>query len=364
MNINITSPCNTSGYGVAGLNILINLDRLGNKISWWPIGGVDAPPKYHELLQKFIRNQQNFDANAPSVRLWHQFDLAQHVGRGQRYGFTFFELDKFRPDEKIHLESQDYIIVSSGWAKWIIQRETNLAPDEIHIVPLGVDRTIFNDNKNILPINKKQSNKPYKFLIIGKLEIRKGYDVLIECFNDAFETTDNVELQMMWENPHPKIQEQLPEWKIMVENSKLADKIKLLPYVQTQQEVATVMKEANCGVFPAKAEAWNLELLEMMSCGKHVITTNFSGHTEFVNEGNAFLIQIDETELAYDGVWFHGDVGNWAKFEEPQKEQLISHMKYVYNNRDDLSDNLGGIETTKKFSWKNTAEILAKVISM
>jgi len=363
MNINFTGPCNRTGFGVSGLNILLSLDKLGHKVSWWPIAGIDADNCHHELLQKLIKNQETFDANAPSIRLWHQFDLAQHVGRGKRYGFTFFELDKFRPNEKNHMESCDEIIVSSGWAKWIVQRETSLAPDEIHVVPLGVDRTIFNEHKNIIPINKKQNDKPYVFLNVGKIELRKSSDIIIECFNDTFETTDNVELWMMWESPHPKIQEQLPEWKIMVENSKLADKIKLLPYVQTQQEVAAVMKESDCGVFPAKAEAWNLELLEMMSCGKHVIATDFSGHTEFVNEGNALLIQIDEMEPAFDGVWFHGDVGNWAKFDDSQKEQLIFHMRYAYNNKDELISNTGSIQTAKEFSWKNTAEKLIEAIS-
>ena len=361
MNINFTSPCNQTGYGYSGLNILLNLDKLGHNVSWWPIGGTQAEQKHHDVLQKCMNNQQSFDSQAPSIRLWHQFDLAQHAGGGFRYNFTFFELDKFRPNEIIHLESGDRLIVSSQWARWIILKETKLSPEEVHMVPLGVDRTIFNDNKNILPM--EGTKKPYVFLNVGKLEIRKGHDVLIEAFNEAFEENDNVELWMMWESQHPNIQKQLPEWKTLVDNSKLAGKIKLLPQVGTQQEVAAIMQAADCGVFPAKAEAWNLELLEMMSCGKQIIATNFSGHTEFVNSQNSLLIEIDETEPAFDGVWFHGDVGNWAAFGEHQKEQLITHMRHFCKAGDQFPENDGGIQTAKDFSWKNSAQKLVEIIS-
>ena len=362
MNINFTGPCNFSGYGISGLNILLNLDKLEHNVAWWPIGGTQADKSHHEILQKCMTNQQTFDRDSSSIRLWHQFDLAQHVGKGQKYNFTFFELDKFRPNEIIHLQSGNHVIVSSQWARWIVLKETNLSPEEVHVVPLGVDRTIFNENKSILPINTE--NKPCVFLSVGKIELRKCSDIIIETFNDAFEITDNVELWMMWENPHPKIQEQLPEWRAMVQNSKLADKIKLIPYMQTHQEVGEVMKLADCGVFPSKAEAWNLELLEMMSCGKQIITTNFSGHTEFVSDENSYLIQIDKVEPAYDGIWFHGDVGNWASFDEPQKETLIQHMRTVHKLKQsgELKLNEAGIQTAKEFSWTNTAQTLIDVI--
>ena len=51
---------------------------------------------------------------------------------------------------------------------------------------------------------------------------------------------------------------------------------------------------ADCGLFPARAEGWNLELLEMMACGKQVIATNYSAHTEFCTKENSILIESDE----------------------------------------------------------------------
>ena len=82
------------------------------------------------------------------------------------------------------------------------------------------------------------------------------------------------------------------------------------------------MRQVDVGVFPVRAEGWNLELLELLSCGKHVITTDYSGHTEFINNSNSRIIEIDKLETAQDGVWFHG-TGEWAELGSRQKDQLI-----------------------------------------
>jgi glycosyltransferase involved in cell wall biosynthesis len=114
------------------------------------------------------------------------------------------------------------------------------------------------------------------------------------------------------------------------------------------------MAKIDCGVFPSRGEGWNLEALELMACGKHVIVTDYSAHTEFCTKDNANLVTITEKELAFDNKWFHGQ-GNWAKIGEPQIEQTANYMKdfHVNNKRSEI--NHRGIETALEFSWDNTA---------
>jgi glycosyltransferase involved in cell wall biosynthesis len=119
------------------------------------------------------------------------------------------------------------------------------------------------------------------------------------------------------------------------------------------------MSYADCGIFPSRAEGWNLELLEMMSLGKPVITTNYASHTEFCTKDNAYLVDITEKEEAYDGKWFNGE-GNWAKIDQSHKDQFIEYMKYVYTNK--INTNKIGIETAEKYNWKNTANCISAAI--
>ena len=97
----------------------------------------------------------------------------------------------------------------------------------------------------------------------------------------------------------------------------------------------------------------------MLDCGKQVIATNYSVHTEFCNDDNCFLIEMGDVEPAFDDVFFYGQ-GNWAKFESEQMEQLIDHMFFVH--RYVVGDNKFGLETANKFTWKNTAETIIREI--
>ncbi len=353
--LNFIGPINSLGYGQVGYHLLVELSRIYD-VACWPVGrqiSYPVPPDKKEIVQKSLDNQATFDRWAPCIRLWHQFDMAEMVGKGPHIGFPIFELDKLTEREKHHLNSLDEIFVCSSWAQDVLVKELPLRKrNNIHVVPLGVDRSIFYDE----PMPK---GGPTIFLNVGKWEIRKGHDVLIEAFLEAFTPEDDVELWMMNHNPF-LTPEQEGEWHRLYKNHPLGDKVRLLPRVNTQEELAALMRKAHCGVFPSRAEGWNLEALEMMSCGRHVITTDYAAHRDFCY-GNAFLIRVEELEDAYDGVWFHGD-GQWAKID---LKQLINHMRTVHSLRvadghgmRSLSLNREGIETARRLTWGNSAAII------
>ena len=245
----------------------------------------------------------------------------------------------------------DKIFVCSKWAKDIVQDQISSTDEMVDVIPLGVDRSIFNENNNV-------SRPQTIFFNCGKWEVRKGHDVIKECFEKTFTANDNVELWMMCENPF--LGDKNNEWINYYKNSLLANKIRFIPRQKSHRDVYNIMRQVDVGVFPVRAEGWNLELLELLSCGKHVITTDYSGHTEFINNSNSRIIEIDKLETAQDGVWFHG-TGEWAELGSRQKDQLIEHMRQLHNQKvnSELNTNLAGIETAIKFSWENTArEIL------
>jgi len=102
----------------------------------------------------------------------------------------------------------------------------------------------------------------------------------------------------------------------------------------------------------------------MMSMGKHVIATNYSAHTEFCNEHNTHLIQVDDLERAVDNLWFHGE-GQWANFGPNQMDQLVSHMRQVHADvKDGKLVNQAGIVTAERFTWKAAAERVARCLTM
>ena len=118
------------------------------------------------------------------------------------------------------------------------------------------------------------------------------------------------------------------------------------------------MLSATCGVFPSRAEGFNLELLEMMACGKPITATNYSAHTEYLTPQNALLIEGSRAEPANDGVSLKGVQGNWMAWGESQTAQLVQHMKVIYEQyrAGDKLLNTAGCDTASQLTWDATAD--------
>jgi glycosyltransferase involved in cell wall biosynthesis len=359
--LNLNVPINSLGYGVVGYNLWKELNQKCD-VTLWPIPDpqrIQPPCQIDEQTIQQIRldvgKQDNYDYNAPSLKVWHENHLAEHVGRGKYYALPFFEVNKFNDRRISHLLSADEVIVTSQWAKDIILKETAFEKEQVHVVPCGVDRNIFNETNYV--VNREKCI----FFNCGKWETRKGHDILYKAFKDAFPNgNEPVELWMMTENPFLT-----PEEKAKWESLYNDPRIKLIPRVQYQEELATIMGQTFCGVFPSRAEGWNLEALEMMACGKQVIITNYSAHTEFCNEDNSLLINIDIEEPMYDGKWFVGDNGTWASLEGAAYESLVNHLIGAWGMWFEQPSRLNhsGIETSKELSWSNMATTINNIVN-
>ena len=349
MNLNLNIPINLTGYGLASTNILSSLIKVGANVSLFPIGQhIEADYKHHNNIKLAINNAQEFDYNAPTVRIFHQFSMAESIGKGKRIGYPFFELDKFNSLEKHHLSSLDTILSASSWAASIIKNEIGV---DSPVVPLGVDTEIFKPSEFV-------QNNTTVFISVGKFEKRK-HEPILEAFNLAFKDNDNVALWMMCDNivkPDENI-----IWEKKYKSSPLANKIQFIHRQSSHEGVYNVMKYAHFGLFPSKAEGWNLEALEMMAIGRYNIITNYSAHTEFCTDENSYLIDGDGLEPANDGIWFHGQ-GNWLKTGPDFIQRLSKIMRECYIKHQDKEDifNYEGVKTANKFTWDNTARELLK----
>ena len=352
--INLNTPINSFGYGVVGYNVWRQLSDKA-KVALFPIGNRIEPPvnegqRISEKLQEDFERSQYFDRENPTLKIWHENLLFERLGNNKYYAFPFFEINNFDDGRKHSLNSVDHLFVASEWAKEVCLENNINVP--ITVSPCGVDRTVFNENNFVL---SELNYQKCVFFNCGKWEVRKGHDILHQAFRDAFQSNSDVELWMMNSNPFLTEQES-KHW----ENKYAAENIRIINRVQTQGEVAQIMGQAFCGVFPAKAEGWNLELLEMMSMGKQVIATNYSAHTEFCNNENTKLINSSQTERAYDGKWFTGDVGTWFKFDDDAYDQLVTQLREVYKLWEQNPEHVNsqGIQTAINFNWSNTADII------
>lgn len=340
MDINLCGPVNKLSYGIVTTNIVKELYKRKVKVSLFPIGMTEVQSQEDKnIISECIVNGQFYNKNAPCIRIYHQNKLDEFVGKGSHIGFPIFELDTFTPLESHHLNSCDKLFVCSGWAQSILERNGIQPPSSV--IPLGVDTSIF------YPRESTPKNK-YIFLNIGKFEVRKGHKELIEIFNEWSKDKNDVELWMMSTNHFNTTKEDY-EWK-----SLMGPNIKVVPFQNSQEDVARIINMADCGIFPTKAEGWGLPILEMMACGKPVITTYYSGQTEYLRDSeNQIINNTQEKELAYDGKWFYNQ-GSWLRLDEHAKLKMSELLFYYYNNRPKIVEE--NVSIAEKFTWRNTVD--------
>ena len=352
-SINVNCPINSTGYGVTSLNILKALASKDINISLFPIShNVELNSEEDKnIIKKLLDNANSFNYTAPCLKIWHQYDLASRIGNGHYYSFPFFEIDTLTKREVHHLNYCDYIFVASSWAKQIL--ENNEVRKPIYVAPLGVDLNIFKEPPKI-----RVEKENYIFFHIGKWEHRKSQDFLLKCFDSAFTEQDAVELWLLPHNPFLSEKEN-QYWIDLVESCKLKDKIKIFNRLPTQYHLAEFIYHGDCGVFISRAEGWNNEIIETMAMNRPVIATNYSAHTEYCNDKNSYLVDVDSTEPANDGKWFHGE-GNWAKLSDNELDQTVHYMRFVYNNRVDTNEN--GVLTANEYTWTKTSDIIHQTL--
>jgi glycosyltransferase involved in cell wall biosynthesis len=241
------------------------------------------------------------------------------------------------------MQTPDVLMVSCKWAQEIC----NKYGIDAEVVPMGVDRDIFKPELRKL-------NNSFEVLNCGKWEVRKGHDILAEVFAEAFPDEKDVGLNLLTANPF-LTNEETSAWRQYYYDTVGAGRVTCYGSIDTHQDVARIMNDCTIGIFPSRAEGWNMEALEMLSCGKHIIITNYSAHTEYCTKENSFLIDIDNLEPAYDGKWFFGE-SQWVEIGHKQKKDMVEALRFYYEQwkQGKVLLNSSGIQTAIDLSWVKT----------
>jgi len=163
---------------------------------------------------------------------------------------------------------------------------------------------------------------PFTFLHISSGLERKGIEELITTYCLAFSRHDPVLLVIKtFDNPTNTID----SWTARLTGaSKYSPAIQVIYEDLDQREMDFLYDVSDAVVLPTRGEGFNLPAAEGMARGLPVIVTRHSGHLDFCNDENAFLI-----DCTYDFSSSHLKIPNsyWAR---PSIEQLFRAMKTVY----------------------------------
>jgi len=365
MSLNLYGPINDLGYGIVTRGIIKGLEELGTSdFHLAPIGQIQIEDQ--QQTQGLVNYTKNFwNRDLPSVAVWHEFDLSKFSGK-KLVAMPIFETDNFFPLAKSYLSQMDAIFVLSSWAKKVINESVN-ADLPVFVVPAAANLL---ETEAVLSVKKAPI---FTFISLGKLEKRKGHLELLQAYINAFKDL-KVETRLILhcfspfeQNFAQAIGSLLNSLGLTVINSVHKNICMVgscgravvevpLGRIPTEQ-INKLYRYAHIGVFPAKAEGWNLPLMEAIQSGTPCIATNYSAHTEYLTEQYRYpqdlLLSNLGTEVAVDGKFFHGDRGNWCKYDV---KDLSEKLLYSYYNYERIQQSFDCSLLREEFTWKRSAQ--------
>jgi glycosyltransferase involved in cell wall biosynthesis len=270
-------------------------------------------------------------------------------------GVIFFESNPLKPQDIQNLKTYDFVVAGSSWnasvlSSWGVETRT---------VIQGVDRDLF------LPRPKKYLRDRFVVFSGGKLEYRKGQDILVKAFSLFAKRHPDALLITAWRSPWEKqiatsinqsglcapialeedMGQSIAKW--LAGNGIAANQTMNIGPT-AQRLMPEVFREVDLAVFPNRCEGGtNLVAMEAMASGIPCILSRNTGHLDLIEGSNAIVL-ADQRPVQREAA------EGWG---ESSVDELLAHMESVYAGKVSLqADAISA--SMARFSWANAIDQL------
>jgi len=281
--------------------------------------------------------------------------LSEQFVKGTIIKWAIFETDSLPDDYISYLKRSNLIWVPTQWAKTVLISH-GLNGDHIQIVHEGVNPDIYH------PYCRPQSSARdiFRFFMCGKKETRKGFNELLEGFQIAFGGDETTELHLkadyFW-GGKAKAEAKQDELSRQIDGLGLRNVVPVSGALSTL-DMALLYNNYDAMIFPSRAEGWGLPLIEAIACGLPVISTYYSGHSEYLSAIDGQFVRLDHQlqpiscpeflqHWKAGGQWAVASPDEIAKKLVFMKEHHKSFQQHAMTASQTIRDH---------FSWRHAAE--------
>lgn len=239
-----------SGYGKVNRYFAKELSNSGINVSIKPLKGQNqlSESELKDIVKfesvPLPKNHIKIDSIIPS--------FSETSSGKYRILYTTIEAHSIPDSFAECCKSYNEIWTTSDFAKNILSTKTD---KEIFIIPTGVDPEIFNEN--VTPIEFNPPLKDFVFISVFGWNYRKGYDLLLKSYCDAFKSSDNVSLLIL----SRYMQRPSSKQKILDDISKITKNYSDVPHyavssnIFSEQTLAQIYRSCNAFVLSSRGES-------------------------------------------------------------------------------------------------------------
>ena len=186
------------------------------------------------------------------------------------------------------------LIVCPSWATAIeVEALLDVEPARLRVVPHGVDLPAPGDDGKVLTDLAERGIRPPYMLWIGTQEQRKNVHAVLEAF--ARVAPDHPDLTLVLHGPHGWLGSEVADG---LARRRIVDRTVVSEGSLRRRLLAALYTHAEVFVFPSLYEGFGLPVLEAMSCGTPVVTSNQSALPECVGDTGILVDPLDHDAVA------------------------------------------------------------------
>jgi hypothetical protein len=359
-------PVNSVSFGYCGFNILNELYNRGydnfllRDIGQPSLDCFDKRRGDKDFINWLNERRSNFLSNYSkkfnSIKLWHTNGSEGSVSNNESL-FSFFELDSVTPVEVNILNQKKNVIVTSQYAKGVLERCGVEVP--VIVVPIGLDplHLYKTDDRKKIPAGITS------WSVFGKIEVRKSTMEVVKTWIKTYGNNPKHLLNVHCYNVHFSPEDNQKLVAQILEGKAKPFNVNFYPYVGTLFELNQAYNYTDIVIDMSKGEGFSLPSHSCVALGKHAVIHNNSGMTEWATKENAVLIDPTGKAPAFDGVFFRntGDfsIGNWFTYDENDLIKAMSQAEARYKQN---PVNEAGLKLPEKFNWKICVDKLVEIL--
>lgn len=222
--------------------------------------------------------------------------------------------------------------------------------ERIRVIPNGVATEIFHPQASAW---RPPGCGSCVFLFVGGTIRRKGVDLLLEAYADAFSPGDDVTLLIKDTGSasfyaHNNLLRQIQRFS---RNPKVAP-TGVLTDEMDDVRLASLYRGCDALVLPYRGEGFGMPLAEAMACGKPVVTTAAGPALEFCTEDTAYFVKACEVPVNDPPPPLGTLTREWTWFE-PDLCELAEAMRDVYEHREEAArrGRLAAAHAAQTLAW-------------
>jgi hypothetical protein len=349
-----------SGYAKANREIVF---RVANTLRVSAAHAIE-PPDYNDYqLQRInLHRRVAVSKHAPMVRFFGPAE--KETDDRYRVLYTMMETETAHPD-MIALMNKQYqeVWTPTRWNADVFKRSGLTLP--IRIMPLGVNPHVYRPGaRGTLPpcallstegAGRRETPRGFTFVYCFLPSFRKGLDVLLPAFEDAFGDDPDVSLVLAVTH-RPSF---MADPDLDTPRRDFKSKIYILGGHYTERELANLYRSCDAYVTASRGEGWNLPMCEAAACGLPVVAPRNSAHLEILDDSTAFMFDTEGIELWGGGQkvspWYEGV--QFSKMGQQSRKQLSEQLRQVRADRTETSDRGGKFcdLVRSKYTWDRAA---------